>query len=210
VASAWFARDNLDLMELLSAIAAGIALAAACGFRVFLPLMATSIAARAGYIHPSGGFEWLDSNVALALFGAAAVAEVGAYYIPWLDHALDTIASPAAVIAGTIVAAAALGDVHPALKWSSALIAGGGAAAAVQGGTVATRAVSGGTTGGLGNPVVATFELVASIVMSILAIVVPILALILTIVLLFFVFRVARRFFRTRRERATTAAAPAS
>ena len=187
-------------MELLTAIAAGVALAAACGFRVFLPLMATSLAARGGYIDPSSGFEWLDSNVALAMFGTAALAEVVAYYVPWLDHALDTIASPAAVIAGTIAAAAAFGDVHPALKWSAALIAGGGAAAAVQGGTVATRAVSGGTTGGLGNPVVATFELIASLVMSILAIVVPILALVLTIVVLFFVYRVARRFWRSRRQ----------
>ena len=193
-------------MDLLAAIAAGIALAAACGFRVFLPLMATSIAARAGYIDPSSGFEWLNSNVALALFGAASVAEVAGYYIPWFDHALDTIASPAAVIAGTVVAAAAFGDVHPAIKWSSALIAGGGAAAAVQGGTVATRAISGGTTGGLGNPVVATFELLASAVMSILAIVLPIVALIVTIILLFIVFRVARRFFRMRRQQAQPSA----
>ena len=186
-------------MELLAAIAAGIALAAACGFRVFLPLMATSIAARAGVIDPSGGFEWLDSNTAMALFGAAAVAEVAAYYIPWLDHALDTIASPAAVIGGTVAAAAAFGDVHPALKWSSALIAGGGAAGVIQAGTVATRAVSGGTTGGLGNPIIATIENVASIVMSVLAVLVPIVALVLAIVLMAVLFRVIRRFFRMRR-----------
>ena len=198
-------------VELLTAIAAGIALAAACGFRVFLPLMAASIAARAGYIDPSSGFEWLSSNVALAMFGAASVAEVAGYYIPWFDHALDTIASPAALIAGTVVAAAAFGDVHPALKWSAALIAGGGAAAAVQGGTVATRAISGGTTGGLGNPIVATFELIASLVMSILAILLPMLALVVTIVLLIIVFRIARRFFRMRRQQSaasTSTAAP--
>jgi hypothetical protein len=186
-------------MDLLLAIAAGIALAAACGFRVFLPLMATSLAARGGYIHPSVGFEWLDSNVALALFGAAAVAEVAAYYVPWFDHLLDTIASPAAVIAGTVAAAAAFGDVHPAIKWASALVAGGGAAAMVQSGTVATRAVSTGTTGGLGNPVVATLELIASAVMSVLAIVVPILALIVTVVILVVLARVFRRFLRMRR-----------
>ena len=193
-------------MELLTAIAAGVALAAACGFSVFLPLMATSIAARTGYIHPSHGLEWLDSNVAIALFGAAAVAEIGAYYIPWIDHALDTVASPAAVVAGTVVAAAAFAEMHPALKWSAALIAGGGAAAAVQSGTVATRAVSGGTTAGLGNPIVATVELIASIIMSILAIVVPILALILTIVLLIVLFRIARRFLRSRRQHGDTVA----
>lgn len=187
-------------MDTLLAIAAGIALAAACGFRVFLPLMASSIAARAGYIDPSSGFEWLDSNVALALFAAASVAEVIGYYIPWFDHALDTIASPVAVIAGTLAAAAAFGDVHPALKWSSALVAGGGAAAMVQTSTVATRALSGGTTGGLGNPIVATIELVASIIMSIMAILVPMLALVLTLILLVFVFRIIRRFLRMRRQ----------
>ena len=194
-------------MEMLLAIAAGIALAAACGFRVFLPLLAASIAARNGYIAPSSGFEWLNSNAALALFGAASVAEVAGYYIPWFDHVLDTIASPAAVIAGTVAAAAAFGDVDPAMKWSAALIAGGGAAATVQTGAVATRAFSGGTTGGVGNPIVSTFELIASIVMSVLAVVVPILALILTIVLLVVLFRVIRRFFRARRQHTPTAPA---
>ena len=195
-------------MELFAAIAAGIALAAACGFRVFLPLAATSIAARAGVIDPSGGMEWLDSNTAVALFAAAAVAEVGGYYIPWLDHALDTIASPAAVIGGTVAAAAAFGDVHPALKWSAALIAGGGAAGVIQAGTVATRAFSGGTTGGLGNPVVSTGENIGAIVVSILAIVVPFVALVLVIAIMIALVRVIRRFFRMRRGLAPAADAP--
>jgi hypothetical protein len=164
--------------------------------------MATAFAARTGYIHPSSGFEWLDSNVALALFGAAALAEVVGYYVPWFDHLLDTIASPAAVIAGTIAAAAAFGEIHPAIKWASALVAGGGAAAMVQTGTVATRAVSSGTTAGFGNHIIATIELIAAAVMSILAIVLPILAFVLTLAILIVLVSVVRRFMRMRRGRA--------
>ena len=200
-------------VDAVMSVAIGLGLASACGFRVFVPLLAVSLAGRSGYLPLSPELEWLATTPALIAFATATVLEVVASQVPWLDHALDTIASPAAVIAGTVAAAAAFGDVHPALKWSAALIAGGGAAAAVQGGTVATRAVSGGTTGGLGNPVVATVELIASVVMSILAIVVPILALILTIVVLFFVYRVIRRFLRSRRQQqhaAESSAAPAA
>ena len=185
-------------MEIIVAIAAGIALAAACGFRVFLPLTAAAIAARTGYIHPSASFAWLGSNTAIALLGAATVMEILAYYIPWIDHVLDTIASPAAVVGGTVVAAAAFGDIHPAFKWTAALVAGGGAAATIQAGTVATRALSGVTTAGVGNPVVSTLEWIGSLLVSILAVLLPILALILVVVLLAFV---ARRLVRILRRR---------
>jgi hypothetical protein len=193
-------------MDTLAAIAAGIALAAACGFRVFLPLLAASLASHFGYLHPSNGFDWIGTTPALALFGAATVAEVAAYYIPWVDHALDTIASPAAVVAGTVVAAAAFGDVHPAIRWSAALIAGGGAAAVVQTGTVATRATSGVTTAGLANPIVSTLEWIGSLILSVLAIILPLLALLLALVLLLFTGRAAWRILR--RRRAAPAAAP--
>ena len=65
------------------------------------------------------------------VLGVASVLEVGAYYIPVVDHLLDTIASPAAVVAGTVAAGALLpfgAEMHPAVKWAAALIAGGGAA----------------------------------------------------------------------------------
>lgn len=195
-------------METLIAIAAGIGLAAACGFRVFLPLLATSLAARGGYLNPSGGFDWIGSQIALVVFGAAALAEVVAYFIPWVDHALDLIASPAAAAAGTVAAAAAFGEIHPAIKWSAALIAGGGAASVVQAGTVAARALSGGTTAGVGNPVVALGELAGSLVLSVLSILLPIAGLLLAVVVLVLVLWTGRRLLRRRRLPARSADLP--
>ncbi|HEX8524338.1 MAG TPA: DUF4126 domain-containing protein [Tepidisphaeraceae bacterium] len=187
-------------MEIIVAVAAGIALAAACGFRVFVPLLASSVAARAGYIHPSSGFAWLDSNTAIALLGAATLVEILGYYIPWIDHALDTVASPAAVLAGTVVAAAAFGNLDPALKWTAALIAGGGAAGIFQTTTVATRALSGATTAGVGNPIVSTVEWLGAVIVSILAILLPIIALVVVIVLFAMIVRAIGKLHRRRKS----------
>lgn len=166
-------------METLLSIMVGVGLAAACGFRVFVPLLVVSIAAVSGHLTLAPSFHWLGTWPAVAAFGAATVLEIGGYYIPWLDHLLDTVATPAAVVAGTVISASVFTDMSPFLRWSLAFIAGGGTAALVQGGTVVTRAASFATTGGLGNPLVSTGEWVLSGVSSVLAIVVPIVAIVL-------------------------------
>ena len=107
---------------------------------------------------------------ALAAFSIATLFEVAAYYIPWVDNLLDTIAVPAATVAGTIVMASAVSEMSPFLKWGLAVIVGGGVAGTIQGFTSITRIASTATTGGLGNPVVSTVEAGGSVVMSILAI----------------------------------------
>src|SRR3954468_14384011 len=112
-------------MPTLVAICAGVALAAACGFRVFLPLLFMAIAARIKLVPLSPHFAWLGSNTALILLGVATVVEIGAYYIPWLDHALDVIASPTAVGAGVLAVAALLPTDDPAIRWALAIVAGG-------------------------------------------------------------------------------------
>jgi hypothetical protein len=165
------------IMDTLLSICLGIGLSAACGFRVFVPLLVMNLAALTGHLHLAHGFEWLGSYPALVAFSVATVLEIAGYYIPWLDHLLDTIATPAAVIAGTIVTASMVTDMSPFLRWTLAAIAGGGAAGLVQGTTVVTRGASTATTGGLGNPVVATLELTGAVATSVLAIVAPILAL---------------------------------
>ena len=137
----------------------GIGLAAACGFRVFVPLLVLSIATHAGHVTLAPSFDWIGSTPALISFSVATVLEIGGYYIPWLDNMLDSIATPAAVIAGTVVTAAVMTDISPYLQWSLALIAGGSIAGLVQGSTVATRLVSTSGSAGLANPVVATAEL---------------------------------------------------
>lgn len=170
-------------MELILSLAVGIGLSAACGFRVFVPLLVAGIAARTGHLDLAPGFEWMASNPALIAFGTATLLEIGAYYFPWLDNALDSVATPAAVVAGTLVTASLVADVGPFLKWTLAVIAGGGAAGLIQGGTVVTRGLSTTTTGGLGNPVVSTAELGGSVVTAMLAVLAPFLALFLLFLL---------------------------
>lgn len=159
----------MEASATLLSLCIGIGLSAACGFRVFIPLLVTSIAAHAGHLKLAAGFEWIGSDAAVAAFAVATVLEIAAYYVPWLDNLLDAIATPAAITAGTILTASFAGDMSPFLKWTLAVIAGGGAAALVQTGTVLARSASTVTTGGLANPLIATAELGGSVGMSLLA-----------------------------------------
>src|SRR5882724_7873827 len=142
-------------METLLSICVGIGLSAACGFRVFVPLLVMSIAALSGHLTLADGFEWIGSYPALIAFSVATCLEIAGYYIPWVDHLLDTIATPAAIVAGTLITASMVTDMSPFLRWTLAAIAGGGAAGVVQGTTVLTRGASTLTTAGLANPMFA-------------------------------------------------------
>ena len=142
----------------------GVALSATCGFRVFIPLLAVNIGTRAQdangqpLIELAGGFDWLSSDIAMMVFLVATLFEIAGYYIPWIDNLLDSVASPAAIVAGTLITASFITGMDPWLQWLLALIAGGGVAGAVQATTVVTRASSTVTTGGLGNPIVSSVE----------------------------------------------------
>ena len=138
-------------METALAFIVGIGLSAACGFRVFIPLVGMSYGAMNGHINVGEGFEWIGSWPALIAFSTATVFELAAYYIPWVDNALDAITTPLAIAAGTVTTTSLLGDISPFMKWSLGIIGGGGVSGLVQAGTVALRAGSSGTTGGLGN-----------------------------------------------------------
>jgi hypothetical protein len=164
-------------MDTVLSVLAGLGLAAACGFRVFVPLLVASIAVNVGYLNPSPEFAWLGSPIALVAFSVATALEIAGYYIPWVDNVLDTLASPAAVVAGTVVAASFAVDMDPFMRWTLAIIAGGGLAATVQTGSVAARGMSLTTSGGAANPVVATAELAGAVATSALAVVTPLLAI---------------------------------
>ena len=171
-------------MELLLSVCIGLGLSAACGFRIFVPLLVTSIAAHSGHLNLASSFQWIGSPAALTAFSIATALEIGGYYIPWVDHFLDTVATPAAVVAGTVVTASMVTDVSPFLKWSLAVVAGGGVAGVVQATTVLARGLSLAGTGGLGNPVIATAELGGSILTAIAAVIAPFFALGLIVLLL--------------------------
>ena len=168
-----------EMFESLIGVIVGVGLAASCGFRVFVPMLVMSIAVKGGQIELAEGWDWIGSWPAIVCFGVATFIEVGGYCVPWLDNLLDVAASPAAVIAGTISTAACVSEMSPWLQWSTAIIAGGGAAGLVQSLTVAVRGTSTATTGGIGNPIVTAVEFVASAVLSVLAVIAPILGLLL-------------------------------
>ncbi len=174
-------------METITGVLIGIGLSAACGFRVFVPLLVMSIASLSSHLTLASGFAWIGSYPALIAFSVAMCLEIAGYYIPWVDHLLDTIASPAAVVAGTIITASMVTNTSPFLKWTLAIIAGGGVAGLVQGTTVLARGLSTAGTGGLGNPLFATIELGGSLVMSIMAVLAPICAIAIIGIVLWFV-----------------------
>lgn len=171
-------------MDALIGVFAGLALSAAVGFRVFVPLLLTGVAARFGYLELTRDMTWLGSDAALVALATATVLEVSAYYVPWLDNLLDTVATPTAVVAGVIAWAAVTPELSPLLRWTVAVVAGGGVAGLVQSGTTLLRLHSSAFTAGLGNPVVATGELAGSVSLSVLAVLAPLLAATLVVLVL--------------------------
>ena len=180
-------------LDLAVSIALGIGLAAATGLRVFLPLLIVSGASYAGYLPVGENFAWLATPGALTLLGVAAVVEILAYYIPGVDNLLDTIATPAAFVAGTVVSAAVITDLPPLVKWATAIIAGGGIAGATQSMTALLRAKSTVFTGTLGNPIIATAESGGSLIVSLLALAAPLAAILLIVAFFWLTIRLVRR-----------------
>jgi hypothetical protein len=189
-------------------IALGIGLAAAVGFRVFLPLLVAAIAAYTGHLHLDDRFAWLGSMAAIIMLSVAAVVEILAYYIPAIDNLLDSVTTPLALVAGTVVSAAVITDLPPLIKWSTAIIAGGGVAAITQGVTTLVRAKSTAFTAGLGNPVVSTVEMVVAVIIALLALLAPLVALALVVVICWFTVRTVRRFLRNDRAAKQHAQSP--
>ncbi len=188
-------------MEMLLAVCLGVGLSAACGFRIFVPMLIASLASKAGMMPLGEGFHWISSDAAMAAFLIATFVEVGAFYLPWLDNALDSLTAPAAMVAGILLAAASMHSMPPMMKWSIAVIAGGGSAGVIHTGVASLRLGSTAATGGLANPVVSTIEWIGSIVMSLFSIFLPLLAALLTLVLLLAFVRLAWRVWRSWRPR---------
>ena len=184
--------------ESLLSIAAGLALAASAGFRVFVPLLVVGVAARSGWLEISPAFEWIATTQALAVFSTATAVEIGAYYVPFLDNVLDSISTPAAVLAGMIASASVLVDVPPWLQYSIAIAGAGSTAGVVAASTTMLRLKSSALTAGLGNAMLATFELLGAFGVALVAVLVPVIALVMVVAIFAFVIRRLGRRFRRR------------
>jgi len=197
-------NESMDVtreqVETVLAVLTGIGLSAACGFRIFLPLLALNLASMYGLVGLAPGFEWIAGYQVTIAFGLATVLEIVAYYVPWLDNIMDSIASPVSVIAGTIATASLITDIPPSLKWTISIIAGGGIAGLLQGATVALRAKSTVFTAGLGNFLVANFELLASAIVAFLSLILPIVAFILALLLVTYCLILARKVYMRKKR----------
>jgi hypothetical protein len=191
----------METFEITVSIFLGIGLAAAVGFRVFVPLLILSLAGYYDIIPLNESWQWVGSLTVVITMGVATLIEIFGYYIPWLDNLLDTIALPLATLAGTAVMVATVTDLNPIVTWALAIIAGGGTAAAIKGNAAAARLTSSTTTGGIANPVLSTVETGTSIVMAIASIFIPIIAFILVIFLFFVIFRFYKKLRKKRLPR---------
>ena len=188
-------------MELFISICIGLGLAASSGFRIFIPMLAANIAALSGVHQFGSGFEWLNTWTAFGILITASIAEIAAYYIPWLDNVLDHIALPVAVGAGTLLSTSFISaDMAPALKWGLGLIAGGGTAGIIHAGMGLLRLGSSAGTGGLANPFVSTAENAASLTLSVGAFLIPVAVAALVLILLIYILRKLFRFAQKKKS----------
>ena len=180
-------------MNTLTSLCLGIGLSTSTGFRILVPFTCLSAAALYGDLVLPAEMNWLDSQLAFIGLIIATLIEVAAYYIPWVNDALDTLELPASVIAGTYLTGAFAADLPTLVQWSLALVAGGGIAGSINGLTGATRLATNTATGGFATPVTASLEWMSALVLAILSITLPLLALILALFLLGYVFKKMRR-----------------
>lgn len=185
--------ETLSLAHYLVAGALGLGLAACSGFRVFVPLLAASVAYRTGYLAPAAGFAWLGSGAALGTLATATVVEIAGYYVPVVDHLLDTLTTPASFVAGTILMTSALPQLDPTLRWTLGILVGGGTAGLVQTGTALLRGASTASTAGLANPVLATAENTLAVGGVALTLLLPVVAAALVLGLVAFIVSRLRR-----------------
>lgn len=190
--------------EIIFSIFLGVGLAAAAGFRVFMPLLALSLASHFNIVPLDASFAWIGGFPAMIALGLATLLEIGAYYIPWVDNLLDTAAVPLAAIAGTGAMAATLTDVNPMLTWGLAIIAGGGTAGAIKSASAGTRLISSVKTAGFGNPLVSTAETGLSMGLIVLAIFAPILAFIIVTILFYLMYKLLGRILKGKKKSSET------
>jgi hypothetical protein len=166
-----------DFGALLLQIGAGVGLAACAGLRAFLPLLATGVAARAGWITLGDRFDWLASGPALVVFGVAVGVELLGDKIPVVDHALDLIQIVVKPAAGAILFLAVTTDLGPLPASVLGLLVGGATSGAVHVAKAKARLLSTGLSAGLLNPFVSIAEDLLAIAGTATALVIPLLAL---------------------------------
>lgn len=188
-----------NYLALIPALLLGVALSAASGFRIFIPLLVSNLATKFGIFSLASNFAWMGSTTTTVVLSIAVLAELAAYYVPVVDNLLDSIAAPVAVGAGTLLTTSFLKIDDPVLQWGLGLVAGGGVAGTIQAGTSLLRLGSTKFTGGLGNATFATLENGISLFISLISVWLPVF---MGISALLFVVWILRKLIRQFRKKA--------
>lgn len=171
----------------------GVSLAAATGFRIFMPLFLLSLGCRLELFQVGDELSWAGSPTVLAATSVAMILEIAGYYIPFIDNILDSLSIPLATIAGTLLFAIQFTDISPFLRWAMAIIARGGTAATISTVLASMRATSSIGTAGLGNFLIASLETIGSTILTILALFIPFMAIIVVIGLFYFFWQFGKK-----------------
>lgn len=162
--------------SMILAVLSGIAIAAACGLRAFLPLLLLGLAGRFELIPLKSDVAWLSGNHALIALALATALEIAADKIPVVDHALDTVSTVIRPAAGWLGAYAVLAS-WPA-PWSQiAAVVLGSTALGVHSIKSGLRLGSSAATLGTANPLLSFAEDGLAVGLVAAAVLAPILVL---------------------------------
>ena len=169
--------DPAAMLDQGMAIGMGLALAATCGIRAFLPLFVVSVLAWTGKVELGDAFTWMGTPGAMICFGTAVLAELVGDKIPAVDHALDAAGVVVKPVAATLATASMVTEFNPMLAVALGLMTGGVAAEGVHLTKAKARLMSTAFTGSIANPILSVLEDIASFIGVIMAVLVPFLVL---------------------------------
>ena len=192
----------MDSLSLIISIFIGIGLSAATGFRVFVPPLLVGLLSRAGFIDLGESWVWMSDTLTILAFSSAALIEICAYFVPWLDNLLDVFMSPMAIISGIILSATFFDGINPGLQWALSIIAGVSLSGSVQASSVLLRGLSTAGTGGVLNPIFSIAENLISIFLTLMALFFPVIAIIFLVLLLMLNRKIIRKLLDKRRNEA--------
>ena len=165
-----------DLLS-IGGIFTAFGLSSATGLNAYLPLLATGLLAKVGYLDLGDNFQTLGSWPAILVVAAMFIVDLVGDKIPAVDHIFHTVGMVVHPIAGAIAFASQTGvidNVNPTL----ALVIGAATGGSLHLARSAVRPLSTVSTAGIGNPILSTAEDVTSAVLTALAVLIPILAII--------------------------------
>ena len=185
----------------------GLGLAAASGFRAFLPLLMLSAAAHFELfgIDLNESFAWVGSTTALVALGIATVAELSADLIPFVDNVLSMVGTVTDPIAGVVAAGSVFSSHDPTTAAIAGIIIGAPTALTFSGAQAGLRAASTATTAGIANPIVSIVEDIVTFFVSLVTLILPILVPVLLGLLAWVLWRLTRRLRRRQAARARLA-----